>query len=407
MGKFFTSSNYLNFVLIIPVINAIADITTNFFPENIISPGNIRATLIGIFIILILLHEYPGTRASRIIIIFLLYLAFLIPLSSRPGYSFNLYLKVLLSTLMYPIGYLFCVNQEIHRRINVSYLFLALIVCINIILANIFGFGSSDYLEGSFYFGATDVNITKQLSIVLLSSPLILLINNSRRERLFAGLILITSLVFSILGLKRGVILALITGFLVYSILGAYKGVILRSLIIAVFILFVFFPLYQPVLLPRYESRRTEIEQLEDEARRVETREVIQTFRQGDLKHKFIGSQLFNSQQFFHTERALHIDYNVIFNGSGIIGLAIYIILYIFIVLDNHKRYRFNKKDKYYRNLNAVFWSLIMASLIVSISGSIHAFTFRSMLFFYLGALTRLQKEGAIIKLRKISLQEE
>jgi hypothetical protein len=207
--------------------------------------------------------------------------------------------------------------------------------------------------------------------------------------------------------LKRGVILALITGFLVYSILGAYKGVILRSILIAVFILFVLFPLYQPVLLPRYESRKTEIENLEDEARRVETREVFQTFKQGDLKHKFIGSQLFNSQQFFHTERALHIDYNVIFNGSGIIGLAIYFIMYLFIILDNHKAYRFNKNDKYYRNLNAVFWSLIMASLIISISGSIHAFTFRSMLFFYLGALTRLQKEGVINKLRKISMHEE
>lgn len=406
MGKFFTNSSYLNFVLIIPVINAIADITTNFFPENIISPGNIRATLIGLFMILFILQEYPGTRASRIIIVFLLYLAFLIPLSSRPGYSFNLYLKVLLSTMMYPVGYYFCVNQEIHRRINMSYLFLALIVCINIILANIFGFGSSDYLEGSFYFGATDVNITKQLSIVLLSGPLILLINNSRKERVFAGLVLLTSLIFSILGLKRGVVLALITGFLVYTVLGAYKGAILRSLLIALFLLIVLFPFYQPVLLPRYESRRTEIEQLEDEARRVETRNVVQAFREGDMKHKLIGSQLFNSQEFFKTDRALHIDYNVIFNGSGMIGLTIYILLYVFIILDNYKGYKFNKKDKYYRNLNAVFWSLIMASLIISISGSIHAFTFRSMLFFYLGALTRLQKEGALARIKLIRQQE-
>jgi hypothetical protein len=406
MGKFFTNSAYLNFVLIIPVINAIADITTNFFPENVISPGNIRATLIGIFIVLFLLHEYPGTRVSRVIIVFLLYLLFLIPLSSRPGYSFNLYLKVVLSTLMYPVGYYFCINQDIHRKINISYLVLALIVCINIILANIFGFGSSDYLEGSFYFGATDVNITKQLSVVLLCSPLIFMINNSRKERLFAVLILITSLVFSILGLKRGVILALMTGFLIYSILGAYKGIILRNLIITAFILFVLFPIFQPVLLPRYESRKADIEQLEDEARRVETRDVIQAFSEGSMSHKLFGSQLFNSQVFFHTERALHIDYNVIFNGSGIIGLTIYLLLYVFMILDNRKGYRFNKKDKYFRNLNAVFWALIAASLIISISGSIHAFTFRSMLFFYLGSLTRLQKEGAISKFKNISMQE-
>jgi len=80
--------------------------------------------------------------------------------------------------------------------------------------------------------------------------------------------------------------------------------------------------------------------------------------------------------------------------------------LYVLIILDNRKGYRFNKKDKYYRNLNAVFWSLIAASLVISISGSIHAFTFRSMLFFYLGALTRLQKEGAINKIRKLRTQE-
>jgi hypothetical protein len=148
------------------------------------------------------------------------------------------------------------------------------------------------------------------------------------------------------------------------------------------------------------------MEQLEEDARRVETREVVQTFREGSLSHKFIGSQLFNSQAFFNTERPLHIDYNVIFNGSGIIGLTIYIFLYIFLILDNRKVFRFNKKDKYYRNLNAVFWSLITPSLIISISGSIHAFTFRSMLFFYLGALTRLQKEGAILKLKNTGIQE-
>jgi hypothetical protein len=406
MVKFFTSSKYLNFVLIIPVINAIADITTNFFPENTISPGNIRAMLIGIFMILFLLHEYPGTRVSRLIIVFLLYLAFLVPLSSRPAYSFNLYLKVVLSTLMYPVGYYFCINQEIHRKINISYLLLALIVCINIVLANIFGFGSSDYLEGSFYFGATDVNITKQLSVVLLCAPLIFMINSSRKERIFAILVLITSLVFSILGLKRGVILALMTGFLIYGIMGAYRGAIIRNLLIIFFILFVLLPLYQPILLPRYESRKTEIEQLEDEARRVETREVFQAFKDGSLSHKIFGSQLFNSQEFFNTDRALHIDYNIILNGSGIIGLSIYLILYILLILDNRKGYRFNKKEKYFRNLNAVFWSLLAASLIISISGSIHAFTFRSMLFFYLGALTRLQKEGAVDKLRKIRAQE-
>jgi hypothetical protein len=406
MRTFFTKSSYLNFVLIIPIINAIADITTNFFPENIISPGNIRATLIGIFMILFILHNYPGTRVPRWIIVFLLYLLFLIPLSSRPGYSFNLYLKVVLSTLMYPVGYYFCINQEIHRKINTSYLFLALIVCLNIIMANIFGFGSSDYLEGSFYFGATDVNITKQLSIVLLIGPLIFMINNSRQERIFAILIFITSLVFSILGLKRGVLLALMTGFLIYSIMGAYKGAILRNIIIVSFILFILFPLYQPILLPRYESRKTDVELLEDESRRVETRDVIQAFKEGSMAHKFFGSQIFNSQDFFKTERALHIDYNVIFNGAGILGFTIYVILYALIILDNRKGYWFNKKDKYYRNLNAVFWSLISASLIISISGSIHAFTFRSMLFFYLGALTRLQKEGAINNIRKLGAQE-
>jgi hypothetical protein len=308
--------------------------------------------------------------------------------------------------MMYPVGYYFCLNESILQKINTSYLLLALIVCINIVLANIFGFGSSDYLEESFYFGATDVNITKQLSIVLLSSPVILMVNNSRRERLFAIIILITSLVFSILGLKRGVILALLSGFMIYSILGTYKGMILRNLMIIFFILFVTFPLYQPVLLPRYESRRAEMEQLEEDARRIETMEVLQAFKQGNISHKLIGSQLFNSQAFFNTERPLHIDYNVILNGSGIIGLIIYVLMYVFLILDNRKGFRFNKKDFFYRNLNAVFWALIAASLIISISGSIHAFTFRSMLFFYLGALIRLQREGAILKLKNMNIPE-
>ena len=161
-----------SFVLLIPIINAIATSTVNYFPAGTLNPGTVRALVIGLFSLYFIVNSYPKDIMSRFILLFLVYLFVLVLLSSNLSKSFYEYIKVVLSMLMYPVGFYFINNKEKLFQLNRVYLFVLILFILDILFANIFQYGTSDYLEDSVYFGSARVNITKAMIILIIVSPI-------------------------------------------------------------------------------------------------------------------------------------------------------------------------------------------------------------------------------------------
>jgi len=141
---------------------------------------------------------------------------------------------------------------------------------------------------------------------------------------------------------------------------------------------------------------------IEEEARYKEVPFVIdEILLSSDLKLMLFGKELFNSNGNYADglfgDRRLHVDYIGILHGSGVIGLTLYFLVYLFIF----KRFRFlyrknrtlSKDEK--ATYKGLFYSFLITSLIISLSGQMYEITFRTMIFFTLGIiLSNLNNES-------------
>ena len=101
----------------VPLINAIADVTTNYISDEYFTVGAFRA-IFCLFLIILLSGNLIFKGTTFFIYLFLFYLLFLIPISSNSSHSFNEYLKVAISLLMFPLGYYLLSNKNLIRRLN-------------------------------------------------------------------------------------------------------------------------------------------------------------------------------------------------------------------------------------------------------------------------------------------------
>ncbi len=386
-----------NIVFAIPIINIIVDLTTNYFSPGILSPGGLRALFLLGFQLYVITHYYTRERISVYILFYSIYILLIILLFSTDFISsLNLYLKYLISLLMFPIGYIFINQIEKLVHLTKVYYFTLVLIFVNILIANIFKLGGSTYLEDSFYFGSAKVNITKYIVQIILVFPILLHFSKTRIHRFYYYLFFIGVLVI-LIGLKRTAIGALFIGLFIYYILTPYKLKYSKFLIYGTLFLILLLPIYRNVLTDRFRAREEfiridEEEDLEKEGRYWEFLSVKNAFLNGSTRHILFGSEMFNDRAFFNTKRMLHMDYSIILNGSGLVGSILYFILFLTITLKVIK-YDFYFRNKAMRLLNSTFWSVLIASLIISISGSIYSIGFRSFLFLLFGAIIRIKRQ--------------
>jgi hypothetical protein len=127
-------------------------------------------------------------------------------------------------------------------------------------------------------------------------------------------------------------------------------------------------------------------ETIETEGRLSETEMVFGAWSTGSVRHKLAGSEVFNDRLFFKSKRMLHTDYMIILNGSGIIGLFLWFYLFVRIIKEKNRYYRLLKNHILFREMNAIFWVLLTAQLVLSVSGTVYAIELRSLIFLFLGA---------------------
>jgi hypothetical protein len=387
----------LYFVLAIPVINAIASNTTEYFSSDILNPGNLRALLIGLFAVWFIFTRIPNESLSRFILLYLGYYLLLVIFSSDKFTSGNLYLKFLLGVIMLPIGYYY-INSIARLEILLKVLLVTLgLHILNIVIANIFQLGTSDYLDETFYFGAGRVNITKNILILVFLLPVTMLF--IKKYRRLVLILYIVAFLITIIGIKRSVLISAAAGVVTYLAVKQKFSLLLRTVVITgvFFLIMIFmFPRFINLFRSRFEARgeRVELseETVETEGRMSETETVFGAWTAGSFRHKLVGSEVFNDRLYFDTPRMLHTDYMIILNGSGIIGLFLWFYLFARVIKEKNRFYGPLRNHILFREMNAVFWVLLTAQIVLSVSGTIYAIELRSLIFLFWGAFIGTMK---------------
>lgn len=396
-----------SFVLFIPLLFAVAENTTGFFPGGTLNPGTIRGFIAAIFTTVFVFKGYPSNRTSLWFLSFVIYYTILTILSTNLTESFYGLFKFTIATLMYPIGYYFINSYKRFYSLTLSYLVALGIFLISIIIANVFKVGESDYLEDSLYYGAGSVNITKMTLVLLFAALNIFPVVKDKYRYLFFSFMGIATF-FTVVGIKRSVLLSFIASIIIFLLFNRLKRGVTQLVVVSSFVLlflFLLFPGGYELFYERFQARSEEIEltdeSLEKEGRVNEYEMVIDAWVNGSIGHKLFGSELFNDRYFFNSNRMLHTDYMVVLNGSGIVGMFFWFFVLFLILLDGKHYWNYNKSDPRFRLLMVSFYSILCAQILMSVSGSIQGIGLRSFILLYLGAIVGTLRGEAANKLQQ------
>lgn len=375
-----------------------------FFPTKFQTFLNLR----GLFNILVILYLFRYfikiDTTSKVILLFVLYLYSLSFFSSNLPLSFSMTVKVSIGLLVFLVGKQFFNSSYQFNRLLTYYKYLFIILILSIIISNITGMGDIGYADEAersttMLFGGIGVAITKLLIIPVLIAPVYLFHVKEERKRIIIIVMIFAGIVLTIIAFKRSSTLALIAGALVYALLMKKSKIFAPIVYFALFV-FITLPMYQDYLMESYISRESQLYyvskeavSIEREGRYWETLNVIEAMKKDDLAHKVFGSELFNEFDYFNVTRMLHIDYNVILNGSGIFGLLLFILIHLLIL---RKAWVFYKQapNPYLKLISISVISITVFAIFISLGGSIRSFDFRGPIFLYLGAaLGFIEKE--------------
>jgi hypothetical protein len=384
----------------IPLVNAAADCTIYYFVDvnaGGLHSGIIRGALLLLFLFLFGFRRLLKTPVNIHIMVFLVYLLILTIFSSRSMYSFSSgYIKWFVSLLMFPVGYYFFRSYEHIVRLLFFMVVGASFVCINLLVAQFTGYGISAYVKDSFYLGGAGVGITNQLAYVLLTYPILLrsLKKFTTIEKWFIYVVGLASVIFIIVAMKRAGMLGLSMGALIYFGFTRNKSKVLKYVVLASTITILTLPFYSDILEKRYEERKKQTENYEDAGRYKEFFGVINEFQAGNVWQKLFGNELFNTGEFFglkyfQRERMIHGDISSIFYGSGLVGLFMYLYLFVLIFIKGTEYLRKVKNDRTLRELMAGYFAMLLAIILVSATGS-GTIGEKCLVFLYLGAISGL-----------------
>lgn len=381
------------FTLFIPILFSITSNTVGYFESRSLHPGNIAMVITVPLLFLFMIKYYPKERVSLYILLYILFYFVLVFLSSNVFESFYNYLKFFIGIVMFPLGYYF-VNSYNRFQTLTKYYFIALLLfLVNLLIANIFKLGTSDYLDDSFYFGAGRVNTTKNM-IILLFVSINLIPMLTRKQKLYFIAVLVVAAFITLVGIKRSVLLSFSVGAILFLLYNRAKHGSLKIILAGTFgalMLFLVYPKAFDLFEARFEARGQSVElsdeAIEKEGRVGEFQEVLQTWVDGGIKHKLIGSDLFNDRQFFGVKRMLHVDYSVILNGSGLVGIILWIIILLAVFRKGKHYLKLFNNDSRFPFLKPAFYSILAAQILMSISGTIQGYALRAFIWLYLGAI--------------------
>jgi hypothetical protein len=390
------NKKFIFLVVSIPVINIILDMVMNFYPSIKGPTGLLKFIYMSLIIILFIKNfGLKKTDLNNTIVYFSIYIATVSFFSSTPVNSFiDGPLKISLSFFMIPIGIQLGLIKQ--NALIKPIILLILLLLFNYLLSQIFKLGVSIYDEDSFYTGGATA-----AAPVIIATGLLVIFNAFNKKTLPYNNIIIATIVAAsifviLLSVKRGAILSLFVALIIYLMFSGKKLTTLIRIVFIGMILLVILNYNSDVLEKRIEARSTERNELQNEGRYRETFFVIDELKNYSLLNILFGKEAFNSgvvmKKYFGRERRLHVDYNILLNGTGIFGLLAYLYL-IFLIAKKtvylnkkQKRLETTTKNKIDSKENySLILSLIVLSLVMSFSGGLQFVSYRIILFLVIG----------------------
>lgn len=389
-------------VLIIPAINAFANLTVNYFEAKSLNPGTLRAIYLFGIILICLPAVLKKHSINMHILGYLVYLFLLIIISSDFLFSVYNYIKVFVALTMFPIGYYYFKSYSRFILLNRILLIALSFFVINFIISNIFKLGTSDYLDETVYFGSGRVNIAKSVSIMTLIFPFYFIYAKPKNRLLVyvSVIILLISLLIVLLAVKRSALIVTLIGFVVYFLISPAKGRKIGYIFILGLFAISTSSLYLDVFLERFEARedRFDIQNEElskKEGRMIELRTVLKDYQHRNVFQIAFGREMFNDQSYYNSYRMLHSDYMILLHGAGVFGLLWLFYIYYLIV---KKIFFYSKRlnIKWVHELKACLIALFAGIPILHIAGIVYNIDILSFLFLYSGASLGLLKSTRI-----------
>lgn len=382
-------------------INVLADSMVGFFGDGETHTGIIRAGLVYPYLILSLLRLKPH-KDHIILFGFIGYLLCLVLVSSNLQYSFWQLLKVSTGFLMYPLAFVYIKTPEDFDKLMKSLLTGCAIIITNFILAQIFKIGESPYFGGMIYVGAGLVQITYVLAYMMIMSPFLMDSPNNMRKRI-TYMILGGGLIELLLTFRRSSLLAVLAGTLAMALTAGYRKQVLKVMAIAMVVLGLFYTQKAEMVDQMIEKRLNLETELTSRGGRVhEFTHIAKPFQELNIKRILIGEEIFNTinlREFIVGNgkgRPLHIDFNILLHGSGLIGLLWYLYFHLRI-WRSHRRVGSMLPGKAYQKYSAAFIGLMAAHLVISMSNQFFVLTSLATIFLLLGGLNSVRYHQAQI----------
>ncbi len=369
-------------------INFLFDVFTSTLWENTAATASVRGIVL-IFIILIAWLKEPHDKIYTPFIFYSLFILLMIPFASDPFESVRLSSKALITLWAFPIFYVYSYLYT-EKVIIKNILIMSAILIINYAVSSWLGIGYSPYIESSEFLVGNLADSWLTYTFTLFLYIIILKTKNISTPLKIVYLLMFSLLVVQLLlGLKRTAILVFFFGIAIYLFLEKLNIRLIITYILGfIFILFMI-NRYSDVLEDRISARGDRLEGkykdiIETEYRYLESIvvwEKILSFN--NVPESLLGLEAFNSRFNYDTsifgDRPLHIDYNLIVNTTGIIGLIFY--LYIFFYIYQRYRERSIFLEYKYREL---FLVIFIAQFLASIGGQMLSVTYGSIKFIFL-----------------------
>jgi hypothetical protein len=384
---------YLHYYLL--PVNVLFDVLLILFDGGGVLPF-VRAGFMILLIIFVLFRHDYNIRHYAWLIAFAIYCIINVAFSSDILRSLNISLKVLIPMMSFIVGFnLF--NSEVQiKRLNLSVLVVYIILIANYLISQTFGIGKSVYTGGNdFLVGGMDDNWNVFTYSVLIAPLILYYFKNQITKRWAVLLLSISTAMLVIVSLKRIAITGLFAGNFIRFLFVPRVIIALRVLSGIIFILLITLPLYEDLIKSRIDARGARFEKgaLERESRYLETFYVWEETASFDNPEKSIfGLEGFNSVGNYgggrFGGRNLHIDYNLIVNTIGLVGLFLYFAVFINFYLLFKKSYSrsiINEETK--KQLRATFFMLLITPFITSFAGQMYHISYRLIVFVYLGAI--------------------
>ncbi len=368
------------FVLFLPIIHAISQITTNYFDEGSFNTGMARAVILLIFLLVFFLkNKVTNNHKLNIVFIFIIYNGILIIFSEDIFTPLSSLLKLVISLLMIFVGMSTITNMFLFKKLLKNFIISLILLDLNYLIANIFDLGKSTYLDDSFYLGGASHGLTNEIALLVIVAIVYVSLEDQQRKRLFNIIVAILSIAIMLVVMRRGAFLTLGGGLLTFLFVSNQKKNMKYIAIVSIILLLIsplFVDLFVERLEFRAESRGGSVLNYENEARYMEIFDVIADIERGGILQALFGTHNMNSANYFPTHRELHVGYTAIFHGSGFVGIVLFLLIIIKLIKIQKEKKVLNSNVKDYRNINGLFYAVLVALLFYLISSRLPGFTF-------------------------------